>query len=400
MSSSWPPQLKLKQQATRTHIATPTNHSALTSYASSPSHTPTGGYLNSNGQGSGYTNTYATSHTTAHTTTPNKKNKKNNKRKQNGGNEQSGPHYTPDADADLGSRIAGIGPLPSQVGRKKLKGKVGFGYTEPEPEVDPNVINWDKYTIKGTSTKLEKSYLRLTSEPSPADIRPLPVLKQTLQLLKQKWKQNHNYAYALDQFKSMRQDLTKDLGEYNQCQSMLRQLYELGISGHPKEFLSYRIMYLLHTKNMSDMTSLLAALTPEEKEDPGVHHALQVHAALVTSNYVRFFRLFLEAPNMSGYIMDHFVERERAQALAIMSKAYMTLPLPYLTKTLAFEDDEETDQFLSAHNAAVYTNTRDPKDPWKPIALSERVWDCKKAHGACVHATQQYRVVDLKGQVD
>lgn len=70
------------------------------------------------------------------------------------------------------------------------------------------MINWDKYTIKGTSTKLEKSYLRLTSEPSPADIRPLPVLKQTLQLLKQKWKQNHNYAYALDQFKSMRQDLT------------------------------------------------------------------------------------------------------------------------------------------------------------------------------------------------
>lgn len=32
---------------------------------------------------------------------------------------------------------------------------------------------------------------------------------------------------------------------------MLRQLYELGLSGHPKEFLSYRIMYLLHTKNMS-----------------------------------------------------------------------------------------------------------------------------------------------------
>jgi hypothetical protein len=86
-----------------------------------------------------------------------------------------------------------------------------------------NVIDWDKHTIKGTSTKLEKSYLRLTSvsrlyrpvpetanrqEPSPADIRPLHILKETLQLLKRKWKDNHNYAYALDQFKSMRQDLT------------------------------------------------------------------------------------------------------------------------------------------------------------------------------------------------
>lgn len=43
----------------------------------------------------------------------------------------------------------------------------------------------------------------------------------------------------------------KDLGEYNQCQSMLRQLYELGIKGHPEEFLSYRILYLLHTRNRS-----------------------------------------------------------------------------------------------------------------------------------------------------
>lgn len=131
---------------------------------------------------------------------------------------------------------------------------------------------------------------------------------------------------------------------------MLRQLYELGIPGHPQEFLSYRIIYLLHTRNRSgeyafllrhssrrlnpcslcrvrkkklivDMASLLAQLTPAEKADPGVHHALQVAAAVATSNYARFFRLFSTAPNMSGYIMDHFVERERMSALATMSKA-------------------------------------------------------------------------------
>lgn len=32
---------------------------------------------------------------------------------------------------------------------------------------------------------------------------------------------------------------------------MLRQLYELGLPGHPAEFLSYRIIYLLHTRNRS-----------------------------------------------------------------------------------------------------------------------------------------------------
>jgi hypothetical protein len=69
------------------------------------------------------------------------------------------------------------------------------------------------------------------------------------------------------------------------------------------------------------MAALLAQLGPNEKADPGVHHALQVHASLVTSNYVRFFRLYNSAPNMSGYILDHFVERERMTALTIMSKA-------------------------------------------------------------------------------
>ncbi|WWD18849.1 hypothetical protein CI109_103304 [Kwoniella shandongensis] len=338
-------------------------------------------------------------------------------------------------DENGGSGSHGLGMVPGQVGKRKMRGKGGLGYSGDEiMEVDPNVIDWDKHTIRGTCTKLEKSYLRLTSEPSPADIRPLHVLQQTLQLLKSKWKQNHNYAYALDQFKSMRQDLTvqrikndftvevyeihgrialeaKDLGEYNQCQTMLRQLYELGIKGHPQEFLSYRIMYLLHTRNRSDMATLLAQLTPAEKQDPGVKHALDVHASLATSNYVRFFRLYSTAPNMSGYIMDHFVERERISALAIMSKAYMTLTLTYVTTSLAFDVEEEADNFLIDHDAAIYTNltvpsqTQAPNNHWRPLKptytpLHERIWDCRKAHQACAKGIEKYRVVDLKGQVD
>jgi hypothetical protein len=63
-------------------------------------------------------------------------------------------------------------------------------------------------TVVGTSTKLEKNYLRLTSAPDPATVRPLPILKQTLDLLKEKWNTEQNYTYICDQFKSMRQDLT------------------------------------------------------------------------------------------------------------------------------------------------------------------------------------------------
>jgi hypothetical protein len=74
------------------------------------------------------------------------------------------------------------------------------------------------------------------------------------------------------------------------------------------------------------MASLLSQLTAKEKEIPGVAHALSVARALATHNYTKFFRLFLTAPSMSGYIMDHFVDRERAQALAVMSKACVTMP--------------------------------------------------------------------------
>ena len=44
--------------------------------------------------------------------------------------------------------------------------------------------------------------------PDPANVRPLQVLRQTLELLKKKWKDERNYTYICDQFKSLRQDLT------------------------------------------------------------------------------------------------------------------------------------------------------------------------------------------------
>jgi hypothetical protein len=92
--------------------------------------------------------------------------------------------------------------------------------------------------------------------------------------------------------------------------------------------------------------------------------------------------------------------------------SYLTLPLPYLTTALAFESDQEADQFLSDHKAAIYTNANLPaskpvvNNAWRtihrptPTPLHERIWDCKKAHAACAAAMQKYRVVDLKGQVD
>jgi hypothetical protein len=112
-----------------------------------------------------------------------------------------------------------------------------------------------------------------------------------------------------------------DMGEYNQCQTQLRALYSQKLGGHPEEFLAYRILYFIHTCNRTDMNDVLADLTPADKRHHAVKHALDVRSALALGNYHRFFRLYLDSPNMGAYLMDMFIERERLAALANICKA-------------------------------------------------------------------------------
>lgn len=198
--------------------------------------------------------------------------------------------------------------------------------------------------VIGTCQNLEKNYFRLTAPPKPETVRPLPILQKTLDLLKKKWRTENNYGYICDQFKSLRQDLTvqhikneftvsvyelharialekMDLGEYNQCQTQLRALYKQKLGGHPAEFLAYRILYFIYTCNRTDMNDVLSDLTPADREEPAVKHALEVRSALASGNYHRYFQLFLDTPNMGGYLMDMFVGRERLAALASICRA-------------------------------------------------------------------------------
>lgn len=276
--------------------------------------------------------------------------------------------------------------------------KQRFGQTTPEPS--PYLSSRDDSPsanagpIVGTCQTLEKNYFRLTAPPNPSTVRPLPVLEKALDFVLKKWRADHKYTYACDQLKSLRQDLTvqriktpftikvyenharialqmKDLGEYNQCQTQLRSLYKMrlgenGSSGGKRdEFTAYHILYLIYTRNRTDMNNMLADLTTADKKGTFVQLALKVRAALASGNYHRFFHLYSQSQdrNMVPYLMDMFIERERIGAMAAICKAYKPdVSTTFLTTELAFECGEnevfEEDvhraclEFLASHNGA------------------------------------------------
>ncbi|KAI0343121.1 hypothetical protein BDW22DRAFT_1329180 [Trametopsis cervina] len=284
-----------------------------------------------------------------------------------------------------------------------------------DPEANPDVPNWDRFTIVGTSREKFKDYLRLTSEPKPEQIRPLEVLKETLTELKKRWREKTNYNWICSQFKSLRQDLTVqriknnftvtvyeiharmalevgDLVEYNQCQSMLRGLYDLGIQGKAEEFTAYRILMLIHGRNRSDLNLYVGQLTAKQKSDPAVKHALLVQRALSTGNYHALFDLYLNAPNMGAYIMDHFINRERVRALLVITKAYRTIPLTFIEKELGFDTSTQAREFLQEHRGAFFQNPNSPD--------TETIIDCKPAFSPLAQVFEEkYRKVQIKGAV-
>ncbi|XP_043693066.1 SAC3 family protein A-like isoform X2 [Telopea speciosissima] len=254
-------------------------------------------------------------------------------------------------------------------------------------------IDWDSLTVKGTCQEIEKRYLRLTSAPDPATVRPEEVLEKALLMVQNSQK---NYLYKCDQLKSIRQDLTVqrirneltvkvyetharsaleagDLAEYNQCQSQLKSLYAEGIKGCHMEFSAYNLLcVILHSNNNRDLLSSMARLSDEARKDEALKHALAVRAAVTSGNHVLFFRLYKMAPNLNTCLMDLYVEKMRFEAVRCMSRAYRpTVPVTYIAQVLGFatvlptiegseEKDmdglEECEEWLRAHGACLITD--------------------------------------------
>ncbi|KAK3311761.1 SAC3/GANP/Nin1/mts3/eIF-3 p25 family-domain-containing protein [Apodospora peruviana] len=282
--------------------------------------------------------------------------------------------------------------------QKRFDGGYKSTYRSPSPPPSTG-------PVVGTCQDLEKRYL----------LRPEPVLRQALEHVKRKWKSEQNYNYACDQFKSIRQDLTVqlirneftvevyeiharialekgDIGEYNQCQTQLKALYQRGLKGRETEFKAYRILYFIYSANRTALNDVLADLTPAEKKDAAIKHALDVRSALALGNYHRFFRLYNDTPKMGAYLMDMFVVRERLAALCNICKAYLpSVPLRFVTEELYFESDSEAAQFILDHAGREVLVEKDDGDVIVKTREACRPFEAARAAA--------FGRIDIKGQI-
>lgn len=192
-----------------------------------------------------------------------------------------------------------------------------------------------------------------------------------------------------------------DLNEYNQSQTQLKELYELvshsiassengksklkskssspngkGVDSdscngnvnvnvnnkanenendnglkNQNEFIAYRIIYyVLLTGNKkyeggsSDIFKIMLNLTPEQRKDPSIVHALKVRVAVADNDYHAFFRLQDTCPNIGSYLMDMMLDHVRGLGLQCMVKAYRpSLSTHFMLEELGFSFNGELD---------------------------------------------------------
>ena len=249
-----------------------------------------------------------------------------------------------------------------------------------------------EYAVVGTCKTMEKRYFRLTSAPDPTLVRPEPVLAKWLIELESIWAaKSRDWKYIEDQMKAIRQDLTVqnlrgelttrvyelnarwalesgDLGQFNQCQTQLKNLHEQCVSSSAYEFISYRLLYYYYQNLRVDEQIFLKHIyaNPDICNHPNVQFALQVRTAATTNNFSEYFRLARLAPTCSAshiqFLMRAFEERQRVFAVLVLTKAFITqIRIDWLANIIGL-DFESCSKFLHAHGAVFKNNEAlDPK---------------------------------------
>ena len=138
--------------------------------------------------------------------------------------------------------------------------------------------------------------------------------------------------------------LEGDLNEFNQCQTQLKDLYDTVTHCYPDEFLAYRLLYhvFLTTSSKYDAAALEITKLLGYPTGPALEHALQVRESVALSDYLQFFRLHKEVPNLGECLTRRMAPTMRLRALKRITKAFRpSLDLTVCTEWLGLGSIEE-----------------------------------------------------------
>eukprot|EP00826_Nyctotherus_ovalis_P002448 TRINITY_DN10490_c0_g1_i8.p1 TRINITY_DN10490_c0_g1~~TRINITY_DN10490_c0_g1_i8.p1 ORF type:complete len:161 (-),score=37.52 TRINITY_DN10490_c0_g1_i8:71-553(-) len=126
----------------------------------------------------------------------------------------------------------------------------------------------------------------------------------------------------------------------------IRDRYAEGIEGCREEFLSYRILYMgLH--NMQIDLMMILKDTAGCRDHKAIVHVMRIVKAISNNNYSSLFKEYRNAPKVTKYLMNLFIDRLRIFALQTISMVYMTgVDLKYIADALAFESEKECREFV------------------------------------------------------
>jgi len=231
--------------------------------------------------------------------------------------------------------------------------------------------------IVGTYTTLEKPYLRTTSIPDPSTVRPLHILKQSLDFIISNYVNNKNYEYISEQLRSMRQDLTvqhiedefcvkvyethcqlalenNDWDNFNQVQHQLESLLLKGFGSDEsfEDISCYRIIYFAQNKDITGLYSFIPKIPENVLSSSMVQFSLRVWQAVSCVDLLGYIELMRNAPKLSNYIMLRSLNNLRKESLNRICNL-RSIKLSDFSELLGFENNFETKEFLKENNIQV-----------------------------------------------
>jgi hypothetical protein len=250
---------------------------------------------------------------------------------------------------------------------------VGSGANQADGDGEMKFMSSE--AIVGTCMEMEKMYIRLQSMPDPASVRPERVLVKWAERLQVKYDTDEaDWEWISDQFKAIRQDMViqhirtanavkvyetngrlalqeQDYPEFYKIQSFLMGLYKdnADASENEPEFMAYRLFYWMLNNNTVDMTKDIRNMSQSTKKHPEIVHAVALHQALELSDYVSFFRLYADTPNMGKCVVDTLRDRLRSRALRVLLRSYKpSIPVDFLQAQLGFRETGGIDEMLNS----------------------------------------------------